>query len=409
MPTKTLMDSDRKIAKLSYQEKKVNYPVQDGSGVFLVHKGNSKNFILRKEFPIKSKKYVDLRLGKWNNNRTAILEQVDELKVWINNNPFTHPKKFFEKSDPEKTLGEAFKRYTAVLKAETKERTWKDRLNKLVQMEAYFGKDTPLSEFEGVKGRDKVLLMLDRLFFSKERYYHAKRCRGLLKQVFEYCIDKNWMKTNPAFRPDPDERIHKEQNNAHITWKEVPEFLSTLSERTNDKSVSNLAVKAYLMMGIRVGALVRLEWSWFNKEKDLWEIPAQTTGLKNLKENTGKEFNHLIPSTPELAELMNKVHAITGWQKYVFIGDKQTHLHEETINKFLKRIDARQSAHGWRSVFTEGCQENKFSWDIVQRCLGHREHKQGTRGHYDHSILLNQRRSLMEFWTKTLVDKGLTI
>ena len=140
MANKTLMDSDRKISKLSYQEKKVNYPVQDGSGVFLVHKGNSKNFILRKEFPIKSKKYVDLRLGKWNNNRTAILKQVDELKVWINNNPYMHPKKFFEKSDPEITLGEAFKRYTAVLKAETKERTWKDRLNKLVQMEAYFGK-----------------------------------------------------------------------------------------------------------------------------------------------------------------------------------------------------------------------------------------------------------------------------
>ena len=93
---KTLMDSDRKISKLSYQEKKVNYPVQDGSGVFLVHKGNSKNFILRKEFPIKSKKYVDLRLGKWNNNRTAILEQVDEVKIWINNNPNIHPKKFFE-------------------------------------------------------------------------------------------------------------------------------------------------------------------------------------------------------------------------------------------------------------------------------------------------------------------------
>ena len=163
------------------------------------------------------------------------------------------------------------------------------------------------------------------------------------------------------------------------------------------------------MMGIRVGALVRLEWSWFDKENDLWEIPSQTTGLKNLKKNTGKEFNHLIPSTPELRLLMEKIKTITGYQKYVFLGDKQTHLHEETINKFLKRIDAKQSAHGWRDVITEGCLENKFSWDIIQRCLGHREHKQGTRGHYDDSILLDQRRALMKFWTRTLVEKGLTI
>ena len=141
----------------------------------------------------------------------------------------------------------------------------------------------------------------------------------------------------------------------------------------------------------------------------MWEIPAQTTGLKNLKKNKGKKFNHIIPSTPELKLLMSKIREITGWQKYVFFGERQTHIHEETINKFIRRIEPNQSAHGWRDVFTEGCLENDFSWDIVQRCLGHREHKQGTRGHYDDSILLDQRRALMKFWTRTLVEKGLTI
>ena len=62
-------------------------------------------------------------------------------------------------------------------------------------------------------------------------------------------------------------------------------FFIKVSSKSCDFSVANLAVKAYLMMGIRVGALVRLEWDWFNEEKDMWEIPAQTTGLKNLKKN----------------------------------------------------------------------------------------------------------------------------
>ena len=409
MPNKTLMDCDRKIAKLSYRDKKTSYPVLEGSSLLLVHHKNSKRFIWKTQFPLKSKTYIDVGLGKWDKNLNATIKTFEELRNWHKQNPYTHPKKFFEPSVNQKTLGDAFKKYAANLKAKTKERTWRDRLNKIKQMEAYFGKDIPLSEFEEKKGRVKVKRMLEDLFISKERYYHATRCRGLLKQIFKYCIGLEWMETNPALSKHPDEDMHQERGNSHIEWKNVDDFLSNISSNTDDKSIANLAVKAYLMMGIRVGALVRLEWSWFDEKNDLWEIPSQTSGLKNLRKNKGKEFNHLIPSTPELKSLMKKIKEKTGWQKYVFLGDKETHLHEETINKFLKRIDARQSAHGWRDVFTEGCLENNYSWDIVQRCLGHREHKQGTRGHYDDSLLLDKRRELMQFWTKTLLDKGLTI
>ena len=409
MQNKTLMDCDRKISRLSYRDKKTSYPVQEGSSLLLVHHKHSKRFIWKTQFPLKSKKYIDVGLGKWDKNLNATLKTFEELRNWHKHNPYNHPKDFFKVSTKEKTLGDALERYALLLKSKTKERTWRDRLNKMNQIEAYFGKDIPLSEFEERAGRRRIKTMLEDLFLSKERYYHAKRCRGLLKQIFEYCIGLEWMETNPALSKHPDEDMHQVRSNSHIEWKNVDALLSNISSKSNDRSVANLAVKAYLMMGIRVGALVRLEWSWFDKENDLWEIPSQTTGLKNLKKNTGKEFNHLIPSTPELKLLMEKIKTITGWQKYVFHGDKQTHLHEETINKFLKRIDAKQSAHGWRDVFTEGCLENDFSWDIVQRCLGHREHKQGTRGHYDDSILLDKRRALMKFWTRTLVEKGLTI
>ena len=141
------------------------------------------------------------------------------------------------------------------------------------------------------------------------------------------------METNPALSTPPDEDMHQVRSNSHIEWKNVDALLSNISSKSNDRSVANLAVKAYLMMGIRVGALVRLEWSWFDKENDLWEIPSQTTGLKNLKKNTGKEFNHLIPSTPELRLLMEKIKTITGWQKYVFLGiNKLISMKRQSIN-----------------------------------------------------------------------------
>ena len=111
---------------------------------------------------------------------------------------------------------------------------------------------------------------------------------------------------------------------------------------------------------------------------------------------------------------MEKIKQLTGWQKYFFYsfnGKQYPHLGEETINYHFKNLKwgGKQSAHGWRDVFTEGCLENGFSWELISRCLGHLEHKQGTRGHYDDSLLIDHRRELMECWTAELVRKGLQI
>ena len=111
---------------------------------------------------------------------------------------------------------------------------------------------------------------------------------------------------------------------------------------------------------------------------------------------------------------MEQVKEFTGWQKYVFYsfnGKSDPYLGEKTINDHLKNLYwfGKQSAHGWRDVITEGCLENGFSWDMISRCLGQLEYKQGTRDHYDDSLLIDQRRELMEWWTAELVKKGLKI
>ena len=142
------MDSDRKIARLPIQPKKIWYPVEDGSSLYLVHHNQSKRFVWKTQFPPKSKKYIDVPLGVWDNNRSETLKTLQELKRWKQANPTSHPDKFFNPPSNEKTLEDAFKRYASYLKTKTKERTWRDRLNKMNQMEAYFGKDITLSEFE---------------------------------------------------------------------------------------------------------------------------------------------------------------------------------------------------------------------------------------------------------------------
>ena len=112
---------------------------------------------------------------------------------------------------------------------------------------------------------------------------------------------------------------------------------------------------------------------------------------------------------------MAKVRKITGWQKYCFysLGSKNVpHLGTETINDHFKNLGwkDKQSAHQWRSVITTSALEkSKFDYQIIDRQLGRMGHLNGTRGHYDRSTLLEERRKFMEWWSKSLIQNGLKI
>ena len=193
----------------------------------------------------------------------------------------------------------------------------------------------------------------------------------------------------------------------------LPEFLLSVNKNAcNGSFITDLATKAHLLMCIRTGVMSSLEWDWYNPEEDIWIIPSQTSGLKRKKFD--EENDHLIPSTPEINQLMKKAKEITGLQKYCFcaLGSKKLkHLGRETINDHFKNLGwkDKQSARQWRSVITTAGQEHNFDYEIIDRQLGRMGHLNGTRGHYDRSTLLNKRRTFMEWWSKTLVEQGLLL
>ena len=112
---------------------------------------------------------------------------------------------------------------------------------------------------------------------------------------------------------------------------------------------------------------------------------------------------------------MKKSKEITSLQKYCFcsLGSKKlNHLGGETINDHFKNLGwkDKQSAHQWRSVITTSALEkSKFDYQIIDRQLGRMGHLNGTRGHYDRSTLLEERRKFMEWWSKSLIEQGLII
>ena len=162
------------------------------------------------------------------------------------------------------------------------------------------------------------------------------------------------MKTNPALIPHHKEELHEklkaENQNKHLEWKEIPNFIQTFSRYSDESDfrMKTLFTKAVMLMPYRVSAISELKWSWYDKEKDLWIIPADTEGLKNEKGDVVSDG--LIPSTPEINYLMDKIKIINGDKEHIFWtpeGKKQPFISSGNANSELMKVSLdKQTGHG---------------------------------------------------------------
>ena len=401
--SKIIIKNDTQIKNLPAHND--SYVVMGGIGLTLKKKGNSLRFIGRykgKDYPVGS-------FQKGMNCKEAISKWVtykSEPDVYLT-----------KKKTPEveTTIKQIFEMYFDYYRATKKEKSWKDRKNKLNKMLNFLGEDMPAKDlYLSNGGRKKLIDMQDKLFYSRGIYYHAKRSRGVLKNALNYGASKGLFELteNPALLADEDENRHVKKSNPFLEWNEVDQFLIDVSKNNCEADVViNLALKAHLLVCSRVGWISRLEWSWFDQDKDYWVIPAQTSGLKNLLNDYSNDF--IVPSNPVLDNLFSKIKEINGWQKYVFKSYfSNSHINEESINNHIINLGygGRQNAHGWRNVVaTYGQEIGGFDRDIVDRVLAHSPHKKGSMGHYDNTQFIEKRREFLTWWCTELVAKGLKI
>ncbi len=405
-----------------------SYPVIPKSGLNIVKRGKSKYFEGRMRFPFHSSgKKISIPIGVFEKDLLVkdAIEKWYSIKLWSkenNKNP-----KLFGQEEEEKISEKTFKEvaeewFNDVYKNKVKERTYNDRENKIHQMFKFIGDEKLISDLEIEKdGRKYISNLLKTLFHNSP--VQLTRCRQILNQIFDYAEDETYIRPNqnPVLKKfqweTGNQRKISDKTFANTitknSWGMLPEFLQSVNKNAcNGSFITDLATKAHLLMCIRTGVISSLEWDWYDPQEDIWIIPSQTSGLKRKKFDD--ENDHLIPSTPEINKLMNKAKEITGLYKYCFTslgGKNKKHLGSETINDHFKNLGwkDRQSAHQWRSVITTASREHNFDYEIIDRQLGRMSHLNGTRGHYDRSTLLDKRRKFMEWWSKTLIEQGLSI
>ena len=266
-------NTNSKIRKLKEDK---SYPVLENSGLSVIKRGKSRYFQGRMRFPFNaSGKKIAIPIGVFEKDLLVneAIEKWYSIKLWSkenNKNP-----KLFGKEEKEKVSDKTFKEVALefledVFKPKNKQRTYKDRSNKINQMLKFIGDETLISDLEIEKdGRKYISDMLKNLFHDSP--VQLTRCRQLLNQIFNYAEDETFIgpNQNPVLKKFQWETGNKRKISVKTfaktitknSWGMLPEFLLSVNENAcNASIITDLATKAHLLMCISTGVISCLEW-----------------------------------------------------------------------------------------------------------------------------------------------------
>lgn len=218
----------------------------------------------------------------------------------------------------------------------------------------------------------------------------ASKIRRRCGEVFRYAVITGRVKYNPA--PDLAGAMNKPETKhfPFLRENEIPDFVKALNNYQGSK-VTKYATQLLMLTGVRTVELRLAEWSEFDFENALWEIP---------KERMKKRRPHLVPLSPQVLEILGKLQVITGNYLILFPGrnDARKPISEASINKVIAKIGykGRLTGHGFRHMMSTILHEKGFDSAWIELQLAHVD-KNSIRGIYNHAQHI-QNRNLMLKW-----------
>jgi integrase len=245
--------------------------------------------------------------------------------------------------------------------------------------------------------KPKDILPILKQIEAKGHLELARRVQNILSQIFKYGVQNLYCETNPA---QPLQGCTKKPQVTHmpaiIEDAEFAQLLRTIDNADNLMASVKLCLKVAPFVFLRSESIRMAKVDDIDFTRKLWIIP---------KDKMGRE--HWIPLTDPLIKLL--VLAIdTSDGLYLFPGSKpQYPLSENTLNKALRAIGIHKDTHvfhGFRSSFSTLAREHcRLDGDLIELQLGHIEGNK-VKAAYDRSMRLEERRELMEVWSRYLTS-----
>ncbi|HHR6051916.1 TPA: tyrosine-type recombinase/integrase [Providencia alcalifaciens] len=229
----------------------------------------------------------------------------------------------------------------------------------------------------------------------------ASKIRRRCGEVFRYAVITGRAKYNPA--PDLSGAIIKPETKhfPFLQESEIPDFVKALKNYQGSK-ITKYATLLLMLTGVRTVELRFAEWSEFDFENALWEIP---------KERMKKRRPHLVPLSPQVLEILDKLKVISGNYSLLFPGrnDARKPISDASINKVIAKIGykGRLTGHGFRHMMSTILHEKGFDSAWIELQLAHVD-KNSIRGIYNHALYMEGRAKMMSdyslFYNKAIYD-----
>ena len=229
----------------------------------------------------------------------------------------------------------------------------------------------------------------------------AFRVLATVRQILDFAINSGRLERNVAIGREGALKVHKPKNRAHVDVKEFPDLVKAIAtyDQVGSKEVM-FALQLISMIFTRANELLQAEWSEFDFDKALWEIPASRMKM---------EKPLLVPLAPQVVAILRELKAMHPNSKFILPGrDGKKGL---SANALLGALDTlgygkKQTVHGFRhiasTILNEARQgdERLFDGDAVEAQLAHTSG--GTRGVYNKARYLPERRRIMCWWANYL-------
>ncbi|HCT6796188.1 TPA: tyrosine-type recombinase/integrase [Escherichia coli] len=225
-----------------------------------------------------------------------------------------------------------------------------------------------------------------------------RKVRQRCSEVFRYAIATGRAEFNPAADLSSALEVHKSNHFPFLKSDEIPDFLRALDSYAGSRLVQ-IATKLLMVTGVRTIELRAALWQEFDLDNAIWEIPAERMKMRR---------SHLVPLSTQALGFLNELKSMTGNYRYVFPGrnDPNKPMSEASINQLIKRIGygGKVTGHGFRHMFSTLLHEQGFNSNWIDIQLAHVD-KNSVRGTYNHAQYLEQRRQMLEWYSKKLLEK----
>jgi integrase len=161
--------------------------------------------------------------------------------------------------------------------------------------------------------------------------------------------------------------------------------------------ITRCALKLMVYTSVRTVEMRKAEWSEFDLDAMIWQIPAEKMKKKRV---------HLVPLVPQVVDVLNQLRPLTGAGRFLFPNTRRSDavMSATTVNRALEHMgypSGEVTGHDFRATASTMLYEQGYSSEVVEMQLAHVETNK-TKRSYNHAKYLAERRAMMQWFADQL-------